>query len=120
MRRDFTYVDDLVEAVMRLMATPPVSGQPVGAMDSLSPVAPWRVVNIAGGQPVELMRFIAVIEAALGEGGGEAMLPMQAGDADTDGGEPGAAQCAGRAIEWTSIEDWVAAFVAWYRSEYRR
>ena len=81
MRRDFTYVDDLVEAVMRLMATPPVVGQPVGAMDSLSPVAPWRVVNIAGGQPVELMRFIEVIEGALGKAAEKRMLPMQAGDA---------------------------------------
>ena len=87
MRRDFTYVDDLVEAVMRLMATPPVVGQPVGAMDSLSPVAPWRVVNIAGGQPVELMRFIAVIEEALGEDGGEADAADAGGGCDADGGE---------------------------------
>src|ERR1700761_3031635 len=49
--RDFTYVDDLVEAIVRLMAAAPVKGAPVGPMDSLSPVALWRVVNIGRGEP---------------------------------------------------------------------
>ena len=97
-----------------------MSGQPVGAMDSLSPVAPWRVVNIAGGQPVELMRFIDVIEAALGRTAEKRMLPMQAGDAMRTEADPALLKALVGAIEWTSIEDGVAAFVAWYRSEYRR
>ncbi len=78
--RDFTYVDDLVEAVVRLIARPPVRGEPVGAADSLSPDAPWRVVNIGRGDPVKLTRLIEALEAALGR---RAVLnpgPMQPGD----------------------------------------
>jgi len=78
--RDFTYVDDLVEAVVRLMALPPVKGEPVGAMDSLSPIAPWRVVNIGRGEPLKLDDLIAAIEAALGKKAERRQLPMQAGD----------------------------------------
>jgi UDP-glucuronate 4-epimerase len=118
MRRDFTYVDDLVEAVMRLIAVPPVAGQAVGLVDSLSPVAPWRVVNIAGGQPVYLMRFIEVIEAALGRKAAKRMLPMQAGDAEgTEASTELLEALIGR-MEWTSIEQGVAAFVDWYRETY--
>ena len=54
MSRDFTFVDDLVEAIVRLIDAPPREGEPVGEMDSLSPAAPYRVVNIGGGQPVGL------------------------------------------------------------------
>src|SRR5579863_3273120 len=59
--RDFTYVDDLVEAVVRLMASPPSKGAPVGRADSLSPVAPWRVVNIGRSEPASLEDLIAAI-----------------------------------------------------------
>src|SRR5690606_11006099 len=79
MRRDFTTVLDAVRAVRALMDAVPESGRPV-AGDSLSPVPPWRVVNIAGGRPLELMRFIAAIEAAIGREAIKQMLPMQAGD----------------------------------------
>jgi UDP-glucuronate 4-epimerase len=78
--RDFTYVDDLVEAIVRLMAHAPVRGQPVGPMDSLSPIAPWRVVNIGRGEPVKLDDLIGAIEAALGKRAARRQLPMQAGD----------------------------------------
>jgi UDP-glucuronate 4-epimerase len=78
--RDFTYVDDLVEAIVRLIGSPPVKGQPFGPMDSLSPVAPWRVVNIGRGEPLKLDDLIAAIEAALGKRAQRRQLPMQAGD----------------------------------------
>jgi UDP-glucuronate 4-epimerase len=78
--RDFTYVGDLVEAVVRLMALAPLKGQPVGPMDSLSPIAPWRVVNIGRGEPLKLDDLIAAIEAALGKKAERRQLPMQAGD----------------------------------------
>ena len=78
--RDFTYVDDLVEAVARLIGRPPVKGQPVGPMDSLSPIAPWRVVNIGRGEPVKLDDLIAAIEQALGKNAERRQLPMQPGD----------------------------------------
>jgi UDP-glucuronate 4-epimerase len=67
MERDFTYIDDLVEGLVRLMKVVPDRSRPAaGGIDSLSPVAPWRVVNIGGGHPVSLMDFIAAIEQALG------------------------------------------------------
>jgi UDP-glucuronate 4-epimerase len=78
--RDFTYVDDLVEAVVRLIPVVPARGAPVGPMDSLSPVAPWRVVNIGRGEPVRLTDLIAAIEAALGKTAERIQLPMQPGD----------------------------------------
>lgn len=84
MRRDFTYVDDLVEGVVRLMACVPEAGKPLeadGAKDTLSSVAPWRVVNIGNGKPVELMDFIAALEKVLGRTAEKVMLPMQKGDA---------------------------------------
>ena len=83
MRRDFTYIDDLVEAVIRLIGRPPEQDRPVEApdvADSLSAVAPWRVVNIGGGQPVELMDYVGAIEAALGRPAEKRLLPMQPGD----------------------------------------
>ena len=83
MKRDFTYVDDLVEAIVRLVGCVPVAGLPVSGrdvIDTLSPVAPWRVVNIGGGQPVELLSFIETIENCLGKRAIRRMLPMQSGD----------------------------------------
>jgi UDP-glucuronate 4-epimerase len=78
--RDFTFVDDLVEAIVRLIPAIPVKGAPVGPMDSLSPVAPWRVVNIGRGEPVRLSDLITAIEASLGKTAERNQLPNQAGD----------------------------------------
>jgi UDP-glucuronate 4-epimerase len=78
--RDFTYVDDLVEAIVRLIPLAPVKGQPVAAIDSLSPVAPWRVVNIGRGEPVKLTTLIEAIESALGRKAERHLTPMQPGD----------------------------------------
>lgn len=95
MRRDFTYVDDLVEGVVRLIGVAPEEGKPFeapGVVDSLSPVAPWRVVNIGGGQPVGLMPFIETIEEALGKSAEKIMLPMQQGDVTETYADPGLLQ----------------------------
>ena len=80
MDRDFTYIDDLVEAVVRLMAAPPGADQTPMPEDSLSPAAPWRVVNIGGGQPVQLKEFLTILERALGRRADVNLAPMQAGD----------------------------------------
>jgi len=80
MLRDFTYVDDLVKAIDLLMHLPPAPGAGVPG-DSLSPVAPWRVVNIGAGSPWRLLDFIAEIERALGRTAERNYMPMQAGDA---------------------------------------
>lgn len=79
MSRDFTFIDDLVEAVSRLLGAPPQLGAAV-AGDTLSPVAPFRVVNIGPGQPVMLGDFIETLESALGIVAVKRHLPRQPGD----------------------------------------
>jgi UDP-glucuronate 4-epimerase len=120
-RRDFTYVDDIVEGVYRVTLKVP-QGDPAWTgekPDPSSSKAPWRIYNIGNNKPVELMRFIAVIEAKLGKKAVLNLLPMQPGDvpateADVDdlirdvGFKPA-----------TSVEDGISRFVEWYREYYR-
>jgi UDP-glucuronate 4-epimerase len=117
MRRDFTYVDDVTEAVVRLIDRPP-AGNPQWsgeAPDPGSSRAPWRVYNIGNNSPVEVPRVVAILEKELGRVTTKEMLPMQAGDvpatyADVDdlmrdaGFKPS-----------TPIEEGIRRFVAWYR-----
>jgi UDP-glucuronate 4-epimerase len=116
MKRDFTYVDDLVEALVRLMAAAPERGRPVGPLDSLSPVAPWRVVNIGRGQPVELMDFVAAIERALGRKARFNLLPMQAGDSPITFASADLLHALTGYRPATPVETGVAAYCDWYRS----
>jgi len=118
MQRDFTYIDDLVEAVVRLVPLSPREGEPVGALDSLSPAAPYRVVNIAGGQPVGLMPFIDAIEAALGSLVQRRLLPMQQGDVRATWAAPDLLRALTGYTPQTSVEAGVAKFVEWYRGYY--
>ena len=121
MRRDFTYVDDLVEGIVRLAGTIPNRGAPVvgeGFADTLSAVAPWRVVNIAGGAPVDLMDFVAAIEAALGRTIARTMLPMQAGDVRATWADHRLLEALTGFRPATPVADGVAAFVAWYRAHH--
>ena len=123
MQRDFTFIDDLVEALVRLIAVPPVRGQPVtvpGAADSLSPVAAWRSVNIGGGQPVGLLPFIDTVEAALGKPARRNMLPMQQGDVIETHAAPALLKALTGYAPVTSVEEGVAAFVEWYFGHYGR
>ena len=120
MRRDFTYIDDIIEGVVRVMARIP-SASPAwdGAKpDPATSFAPYRLFNIGNNRPVELMDFISVLEKHLGKKAQMRMLPMQPGDvpetcADVDdlmaevGFRPG-----------TSIDDGIGRFVAWYREYY--
>jgi len=80
MRRDFTYVGDLVEAIRRLIEVAP-GREAASQHDTLSPVAPWRVVNVGNGQPAGLLEFIETIESALGKAALKTYLDMQPGDA---------------------------------------
>jgi UDP-glucuronate 4-epimerase len=118
MKRDFTYIDDLIEAVRRLIDTVPSSGSPAkvnGVKDSLSPVAPWRTVNIAQGQPVDLLRFIEVIEASLGKRAVKKMLPMQQGDVEATWASPALLRALIDFVPETSVEVGVRRFVEWYQ-----
>lgn len=118
MRRDFTYIDDLVEGIVRLMDTIPQQGNPViadGVVDSLSPNAPWRSVNIAGGQPIGLMPFVEMVEKALGRPAERIMLPMQRGDVTETYADPGLLRALTGFVPDIDIQTGVRAFVDWYR-----
>lgn len=114
MARDFTYVDDLVEAIVRLMACAPAAGQPAAPSDSLSPTAPWRSVNIAGGNPVPLPDFIAEIEKALGKTAIRMMKPVQNGDMVATDADPGLLEALTAYRPHTPISVGIPAFIDWY------
>ena len=114
MRRDFTYIDDIVEALVRLIGLPPKPGSDTGA----SPVAPYRAVNIAGGAPVELADYIAAIEAASGRTAVRNELEMQPGDmVETEADAALLKELTGF-VPQTRVETGVARFVEWYRAYY--
>ncbi len=121
MQRDFTYIDDIVEGVARVMDKIPLPN-PLWSGDTPDPGtsnAPYRMYNIGNNQPVELMYFIKVLEECLGKEAKKNMLPMQLGDvpatyADIDdlyndvGFKPD-----------TQIEEGIKRFVAWYKDYYK-
>jgi UDP-glucuronate 4-epimerase len=119
MKRDFTYIDDLVEAIVRLIDKIPREGEKVGPMDSLSPAAPYRVVNIGAGRPVGLLPFIETVERALGRPIARRMLPMQKGDVPATWASPELLRALTGYVPATDIETGVRAFVEWYRAYYR-
>lgn len=120
MSRDFTYVDDVVESVLRLVPKPPETGRPVSPVDSLSPVAPWRAVNIAGGQPVPLLDFIAAFEAALGKPALRNFLPMQPGDVAATRADTTLLEALTGYLPRTTVADGVKAFVEWFRADWTK
>jgi len=116
MSRDFTYIDDLVSAVVRLISVPP--SLPADGGGGASPVAPFRVVNIGAGQPVELERFIDAIEDALGRKARRKYLPMQAGEARRTYADNAELR---KLVAWgppTPLAEGVRGFIDWYRSRY--
>ncbi len=114
MRRDFTYVTDLVGGIAELIDAVP-GDTPVSPRDSLSPVAPFRVVNIGNGETVELGRFIAAIEAATGRTAKRNLMDMQPGDVPATWADTGLLRdLLGHALPRTPIEKGVQAFVDWY------
>ena len=120
MRRDFTFVDDIVEGVVRVIGSIPQSDSSWSGAepDPGTSFAPYKIYNIGNNKPVELMRFIEVLEQRLGIQAVKNLLPLQAGDvpatyADVDdlmkdvGFRPA-----------TSIEEGIRRFVEWYREYY--
>jgi UDP-glucuronate 4-epimerase len=120
MQRDFTYVDDIVTGIVLLaenIPTPPISAEETD--EALAPAAPYRVVNIGRGQPVQLLAFIEAIETCLGKTAKRNLLPMQAGDVP-------ATTAAADVLQWltgfrpaTPVEVGVERFVKWYRDYYQ-
>jgi len=121
MKRDFTYIDDIVEGITRLVPKIPTpnSSWSGATPDSATSFAPYRLYNIGNNKPVELLRFIEVIEEKIGKKAIKNLLPIQEGDvpetfADVDdlirdvGFKPA-----------TSIEDGVGKFIDWYKEYYK-
>ena len=117
MRRDFTYVDDIVEAIERLVPRP-AQGNPdwnSNAPDPATSRAPWRVFNIGNSSPVELMHVVGLMERAMGKTARKELLPMQPGDVPATYAEVADLE---REVDFkprTSIEDGVARFVHWFK-----
>jgi UDP-glucuronate 4-epimerase len=116
MTRDFTYVDDVIEAVCRLV---PLLPQRDASTAGGSPVAPYRVVNVGGGQPVWLEDFIATIEAAVGRKAIRNYLPDQPGDSPATQASPVLVESLTGFRPQTPLAQGVGAFVAWYDDYYR-
>lgn len=119
MKRDFTYIDDLVEGIWRLSNAVPERDKPVGEMDSLSPVAPFRVVNIGNANPVPLMEFISAIEAATGIEADKNFMPMQPGDVPATWADTALLTALAGPLPQTDIRDGMVRFTDWYRDYYR-
>ncbi len=117
MRRDFTYVDDIVESVVRLVdhVATPAAGYDRAHPNPAVSDAPYRVYNIGNHSPVELTRFIAAIEDALGRKAVRNLMPMQAGDVEATYADVSALEAAVDFRPDTPIEDGIRRFVQWYR-----
>ena len=121
MIRDFTYVDDIVEGVIRVMDRPAEKNAHWDANDPdpATSSAPWRIYNIGNNQRVELMTYIRAIEAALGMKGKLDLLPMQAGDVLATEADTSALEKATGFKPGTPVEEGVRRFVEWYRGYYK-
>jgi len=111
MKRDFTYIDDIVEGVVRVLdkpATPETAG-----------AAPWRIFNIGNNDPVQLLDFIGCIESALGQTAVKEFLPMQDGDVPATYASTDALRDWVGFAPATPLQDGIERFVSWYRDYYR-
>jgi UDP-glucuronate 4-epimerase len=120
--RDFTYIDDIVEGVIRTLDRP---AQPDPAYDAELPnpgtsSAPYRVYNLGNDQPVQLLRFIELLEQNLGRTVEKRLLPMQPGDVPDTWADVSALRRDVGYAPNTSIEDGVARFVEWYREYFEK
>ncbi|SMY09235.1 NAD-dependent epimerase/dehydratase family protein [Flavimaricola marinus] len=120
MFRDFTYVEDLVRAIRLLMDAVPGGPETAVPGDSLSPVAPYRVVNIGNSDKVRLTDFIAAIEAATGLQATRNLMDIQPGDVPATWADASLLQALTGYRPETDITDGMAAFVAWFRDYYGR
>ena len=116
MKRDFTFIDDLVESIRRLIDAVP-GQESVGAVDTLSPVAPWRVVNIGNGSPVGLLDFVETIELALDKSAIRNELAMQPGDATDTWADIALLERLTGYRPATPLAEGVERTVRWYRDQ---
>lgn len=120
-RRDFTYIDDIVEGVIRTLDTVPTANENWSGdhPDPATSLAPYKLYNIGNNNPVELRDYIAVLENCLGKKAQQNLLPLQLGDVpDTYADVEALVEDVGYKPA-TSIETGIANFVAWYRDFYK-
>ena len=120
-QRDFTYVEDIVEGVIRVCDNP-AAGSPEwssNAPDPATSYAPWRIFNIGNNQPIELLRYITVLEDCLGKKAHRELMPMQPGDVSETWAKTDDLQQAIGYQPSTPIETGIRKYIEWYRWYYR-
>jgi UDP-glucuronate 4-epimerase len=122
MQRDFTYIDDIVEGVIRCLDRPATADPQFNPLqpNPATAAVPHRLFNIGNAQPTELLRFIAVLEQALGRQAIQDLQPMQPGDVVATAADTSALEAWVGFRPSTSIEQGVEAFARWYRDVYVR
>lgn len=123
MKRDFTYVEDLVEGILRLIDAVPVrpaSEEDIEDGDSLSPVAPFRQVNIGNAEPVPLMEFIAAMESAIGVEAKKNYMDIQPGDVPATWADTTLLKRLTGYAPSTTVQVGAAKFVEWYKEHYNQ
>lgn len=120
MVRDFTYIDDIVEGIVRVIGLPaaPTPGWNSNLPDPATSYAPWRMFNIGNSQPVKLMRYIEVLEQCLGRKAILEFLPMQPGDVLATNADTSDLERATGFHPQTSVEAGLAKFATWYKGYY--
>ena len=119
--RDFTYIDDIVEGIMRVLEKPATADASYNALQPNpgTSTAPYRIFNIGNNQPTVLMDYIAALESALGTTANKRMLPIQPGDMHSTSADTRALQAWVDFAPSTTVKDGVQRFVDWYRKFYR-
>ena len=120
-KRDFTYIDDIVEGVIRVLDQPAQSNPTWNGdtPDAATSNAPWRIYNIGNHQPVQLLDYIDALEQALGKQAEKHMLPLQPGDVPDTFADVEDLHTQFHYQPTTSVQEGIARFVAWYR-DYNR
>lgn len=121
MRRDFTYIDDIIEGVIRLLPLIPTSDPAFDpyAPDPASSTAPWRVYNIGNNNNVELNEFITTLEDCLGIKAKKDLLPMQPGDVESTWADIDDLAAVTGFSPATPLHDGITSFVQWYKEYYK-
>jgi len=121
MQRDFTYIDDVVDGVVKCTGRPaaPAPGWDSSAPSPASSSAPYRLYNIGNNQPVELEHFVNVLEMTLGKKAVRNYLPMQAGDVYATYADISSLQEAVGFTPSTPLEQGIKNFVEWYKAYHK-
>jgi UDP-glucuronate 4-epimerase len=122
MQRDFTYIDDIVEGILRVLDRP---AQPDPAFDALKPDpsrsdAPYRAFNIGNSSPVQLMTYIETLEENLGRQAIKNFLPLQQGDVPASDADTSELKATTGFAPSTPVTEGIRRFVEWYRSYYNK